>query len=715
MKNTDFISWRCIKYTLFFLWLVYSPLANAQNSLPQKSDELARAFSIKDTIFQTPFIDVDEWREIPVKHRYIHGGFKGTETRFSLYFPTKEQYQGRFYQYITPFPDNEFLSQGATGEDDKIGFSISSGAYFIETNGGGKVDFAKPNFNADPTIGAYRANAAAAQFSKIIAAQLFGDHRTYGYAFGGSGGAYRTIGSIENTDEVWDGVVPYVLGSPMAIPNVFAVRMNAMRILDKKMPQIIDALDAGGSGDMYSGLDEEEKQALQEATKLGFPPQSWFGYKTMGIHGFIALYQGMRMADAPFFDDFWKVKGYLGANPTESLLKARLQKASKIKALIPIDEAVKLGIKDPETAGERGSADLAWKSMGGVEGKMPVAFQIEDILPDVNFMGGDLVIKSGEAAGKTIQLASIKGDKVVFGPVDPSVLVKIKVGDAVFIDNSNFLAVQTYHRHQVPGKEYKVWDQFRDAEGKPIYPQRPFLLGPLFTRGAAGVLPTGKFKGKMILLCSLWDREAFAWQGDFYRDMVKANLGDKTDDNFRLWYTDRALHGDLSKQEDPTRTVSYLGVLQQALRDLSAWCEKGITPPASTQYKIEDGQVIVPPTAAERKGIQPIVHLTTNGKKRTDIKAGTQISFTATIDIPQNTSKIVLAEWDFDGAGTFSIKQKNIVFNKKTGRATVKTTYKFTKPGTYFPTIRVIGQREGDTKTAFARIQNLDRVRVMVK
>ena len=94
--------------------------------------------------------------------------------------------------------------------------------------------------------------------------------------------------------------------------------------LDKFQIDAIDALDAGGSGDMYAGLNEEEKEALREVTKMGFPPQSWFGYKTMGIHGFIALYQGMRMADRTFFDDFWKVKGYLGANPTASLLKARL-------------------------------------------------------------------------------------------------------------------------------------------------------------------------------------------------------------------------------------------------------------------------------------------------------------------------------------------------------------------------------------------------------
>ena len=142
------------------------------NSL--QSPELVQSFSTKDTVFKTPFIDVDEWRETPVKHCYVHGGFTDTETRFSLYFPTKEAYQGRFFQYITPFPDNENLSQGATGEDDKISFAIRSGAYFIETNGGGKVDFAKPSFQSDATIGAFRANTASAAFSRIVAQKIFG-------------------------------------------------------------------------------------------------------------------------------------------------------------------------------------------------------------------------------------------------------------------------------------------------------------------------------------------------------------------------------------------------------------------------------------------------------------------------------------------------------------------------------------------------------------
>jgi len=80
--------------------------------------------------------------------------------------------------------------------------------------------------------------------------------------------------------------------------------------------------------------------------------------------------------------------------------------------------------------------------------------------------------------------------------------------------------------------------------------------------GKEGVIPSGKFKGKMIVVESLWDREAFPWQADWYRSKVKENLGDSVDNHFRLWYVDHALHGDLMEQEDPTRTISYLGVLQ---------------------------------------------------------------------------------------------------------------------------------------------------------
>lgn len=705
--NSPSLPW----FTAFLLlqWFSSFTVLHAQSAPTLVDTDFSGTFKTGDELFLDPYIDVDEIRTAPQKHRYVHGGFRGTATRFSFYFPEKEKYNGRFFQYITPFPDNENLSQGAIGEEDKIGFAVSHGAYFVETNGGGAIDFANPGAN-DPTIGAWRANAASAGFSRVVAQKIFGGERPYGYAFGGSGGAYRTIGGAENTEGIWDGVVPYVVGSPMAIPNVFAVRMHAMRILKDKFPQIIDALEPGGSGDMYAGLNDEEKAALEEVTQMGFPPQSWFGYENMGIHGFLVLYQGVVMADNKYFtEDFWHKPGYLGADPPESLVKARLSKVTKISASIDQDEAVRLGLREAVSEEERGTADKAWTSMGGKAGGMPAAFRLTDIMPDVDFLGGDLIIRSGEAAGRTLQLTKVQGDKVALGPTNaPDLLFKIRPGDEVQVDNSNFLAVQTYHRHQVPGPEYTVWDQFRDADGNPLYPQRPMLLGPLFTRGASGVVPNGNFKGKMIMLCSLWDREAFPWQGDWYRSQAKKHLGTAVDDNYRLWYTDRALHGDEAGQEDPSRTVSYLGVLQQALLDLSDWVERGIAPSPSTNYTIENGQVIVPESAIGRAGIQPVAALTVKGKKRADITAGKRVKFKVEMEVPVHTGEIVGVEWDFDGDGTFEQSS-----TAKKGKAKVR--HQFDHPGTYFTTVRVSSQRRGDVQTPYTRIYNLDRVRIVVK
>lgn len=696
--------------------MVCSSVCFAQNSESLKGKDFPQDFAVKDTMFKAPYVDVDEWRDKPVHHHYVHGGFKGTDTRFSFYFPAKEKFEGHFFQYITPVPDNENLSQGATGEGDKIGFSVSHGAYFIESNGGGKYGAGMPGSGIDATIGAYRANAACAQFSRIVAARIYSTQKhIYGYAFGGSGGAYRTIGGLENTDGVWDGAVPYVLGSPMAIPNVFTVRIYAMRILHDKFPQIVDAIEPGG-GDMYAGLNDEEKQALTEVTKMGFPPKAWFAYKTMGLHAFPVLYPGVKMADAKYFTDFWTVPGYDGADSTNSVRKVRIQQSSKIKMIITTDLAAKFGIPQPENAGQaRGTADAAWKSVGGAEGGMPVAFQLENTLPDANYLGGDLIIKSGDAAGKKLFIPNVSDDKIILGTADAKVLAQIKVGDEVVLDNSDFLAAQTYHRHQVPGKEYHVWDQFRDATGKPIYPQRPMLLGPLFTQAASGVLPEGKFKGKVILLGSLWDSEAFPWQQDWYRSKVKENFGDSTDNHFRIWFTDHANHGDYVNPGDPDHLVSYLGVLQQALLDLSAWVEKRITPPANTNYKVTDGQVILPSNAAERKGIQATVIVKANGNESTEVNINKPVVFSAVIDLPPNAGKIVSAAWDFENAGEFAVEGKLIPDNKTGLRIILKNTYTFTKPGTYFSTLRVVSQRLGDKKTPYTQIKNLGRVRVVVK
>ncbi|MCB1690699.1 MAG: PKD domain-containing protein [Halioglobus sp.] len=668
----------------------------------------------EDTLFSEPYTDTDEWRDTPVRHRYVHGGFKNTDTRFSYYFPEKASYEGRFFQYVTPVPDSENLAQNPENADDKIGFSIDSGAYFIETNGGGSAATAGPAFYADPSIAAYRANAAAARYSRVVAAQMYGAHRPFGYLYGGSGGGYRTLGSMENTEGVWDGAVPFVLGSPMAAPNVFAVRMHAMRILKDKFPQIIDAMDAGGSGDPYAGLNEEEAAALREVTRMGFPPNSWFEYDSMGVHAFTLLYQGMVMADPSYFDDFWTVPGYLGANPPESLKKARLQFETTIRAALSDEEATAKGLESVRDLGvDRGTADSAWKVLVNDGSDRPAAFQLADAPPDVGFLGGDLVVLSGEGAGKRVAVREIIGDVVTLGVADVSTLALLNPGDKVRVDNSNFLAAQTYHRHQVPDASYKVWDQFRNKDGKPIYPQRAINLGPLFAMGAAGTVPSGKIHGKIIVVQSGLDREAFPWQADWYAQRFKEHLGDKADDYYRLWFTENALHSPSESERAPTRVISYMPVLQQALRDLAQWVEKGIPPPPTTGYTVVDGQVILADTAAKRGGIQPLVAVSANGKSRTVVKPGQEVSFSATVEVPPGAGTIVSAQWDFDGEGTFPVAAD--IAATPAAEQVITASYSFASPGTYFPVLRIESQRDGDSATPYTLIPNLGRVRVVVE
>lgn len=662
--------------------------------------------------FQTPYVDTDEWRDRPVRHRYIHGGFEGTTTRFSFYFPPKDQYEGRFFQYITPVPDSETLSQGAVGEEDKIRFALENGAYFVETNGGG----AEPGQGTDPTIGAYRANAAAAQYSRILAQRLYQAERPFGYAFGGSGGAYRTIAGFENTENVWDGVVPFVMGTPMALPNVFTVRAYAMRVLDGKFDAIANAVDVGADTSPYTGLSDEQASALKEVTQMGFPLAAWRGHETLGLHAYAIIYPQLLRADPSYFKDFWTKPGYEGHNPTPSLKAAQIQKSTHIKRLITAEQAHSEQLSIDPLAGEaKGRADDAWKALQShQEQGLPAA--IELATPDsLGLLGSDLQVKSGEAKGQQFPMMRVKGNTVFLNVHTAKQLKGIQAGDKVFIDNSNYLAAQTYHRHQVPGPEYSVWDQFRDEQGNPMYPQRPMLLGPLFTRGAAGHLPTGQFDGKMIVIQNLYDTEAFPWQAHWYREKVESHFGESIDDHYRLWFLDHANHGDFSQQKDPTLTISYLGALQQALLDLSAWVEKGVPPADSTQYAIENGQVTIPSEASTRRGIQPVVSVTADGQKRLISTPGDRVTLRTEVDVPPGAGDVIEVEWDFEGDGKYDVTLSPDEIVHKDGKWIVVNTHHYHEAGTHFPTVRVSVHRTGDTDSVFERIRNLGRARVIVR
>jgi hypothetical protein len=465
---------------------------------------------------------------------------------------------------------------------------------------------------------------------------------------------------------------------------------------------------------MFAGLDAEQREALAEVTRMGMPPRAWFAHERIAYNYtgvFASIILPLFQLDPRYFTDFWTKPGYLGASPPQSLRDARIQHKATITSIVTTDEARARGLPVSIAAGTRGSAPAGIRLSSMPEGRLQGAF---------------LFPRSGPADGKRLTIIGMAGDLAMlgFGGEDIPALKAMKPGDLVEIDNSDYLAAQTYHRHQNPPAEYTVWDQFRAPDGSPLYPQRP-LFGGHDHVGKGNSFQSGVFDCKMITMNCLMDEAAYPWQADWYRQQVKGILGSRFEDQYRIWYVDNALHvtpsrylspneGDAPRRfHGPTdaRIVSYAGILQQALRDVSAWAEKGVAPPDETNYRAEDGQIFVPPTATQRKGVQPVVGLTVNGGERADVKAGETVELVGEIEVPPGAGGIVSAEWDYDGSGAYPDAQ---TFADHRASMTVRQSHAYDKPGTYFVALRVASQRKQAAGTPFGKANNLGRVRVVV-
>lgn len=628
-----------------------------------------------DPIFNRPVIDTEKQIVTPVPLHQISGHFEGTKVTFNFYFPPKSQWQGRFFHHLYPYtsgvPDNDTLRFGA-----------ESGAYIVKTG----------------TSSGYRADAAAAKYSRHIAREYYGvkERHIFGYVYGGSGGSYQTIAAAENSSNVWDGAVPYVIGAPTSIPANFFARAFARLVLKDVATEISDAFSPGGNNNPYLKLDDVQQQVLREITKLGVPQRGWdnpaylLGLESDdGLMGFQANVKNM---DPSYAADFWSKPGYLGT--AESPLGTYIRQAR-------LRETIKVVRADPDIR----------------------TLKLEHI-PSASFVQGaeyTLYDDKGRALGTTTGYLKEPFNEVLLSPDTPDVVLKnLLKAASVHIDNSWILALTTYHRHQTPaGSGFYAWDQFRFKNGEAVYPQRPTEIGPAISNGASGGGQfTGKYTGKMIVLGNLLDMDAYPWQGDWYAQRVKSASESRYNDSFRIWINDNADHHDgsviVSGRSDngKLRLVSYVGILQQTLRDVSAWAEKGIAPSPSTRYRVMDGQINFTADPAARGGIQPAVELSANGLKAVNVEPGQAVILDGIITVPAGTGSITLVEWSKTGSkdtqpGTYMRKGAKLV--------TTSPAFVYDRPGTYFPVLRVTLHRDGNAESPVAVVQNIDRIRIVVR
>ena len=215
----------------------------------------------------------------------------------------------------------------------------------------------------------------------------------------------------------------------------------------------------------------------------------------------------------------------------------------------------------------------------------------------------------------------------------------------------------------------------------------------------------------MIVVESLLDREALPWQADWYRSKVEEHLGDATDDRFRLWFVDNALHGDDEVQErpDPHRQLPRRAAPGAPRRERLGG--GGRRPARARRYEVVDGQVVVPADARERRRRPAGGDAAVDGGDRADVAAGDEVTLRAD---GRGAAGHRRGSWPSSGTSTAPAPSPERDPSNRPRRVEVERRHSFAAPGTYFPTVRVAAQRDGDPDTPYARLQNLARARVVV-
>jgi len=159
-----------------------------------------------------------------------------------------------------------------------------------------------------------------------------------------------------------------------------------------------------------------------------------------------------------------------------------------------------------------------------------------------------------------------------------------------------------------------------------------------------------------------------------------------------------------------------MGAQYKALDDLMRWIEEGVAPAPGTRYALDEmNQLVLPPSAAERGGHQPLFALPADGRtERLEVAVGRRLTFTVQAEDPDND--LLQIEIDFEGDHAFDGSAP------ATGaKAAATFNHAYDQPGTYFATARVthatasVGTPPERLGIRLQGSQNIDQVRIVVE
>ena len=221
----------------------------------------------------------------PHPHRHVHGGFAGTDTRFTFYFPPHEEWQGRMFQPLEgAHAGHEDAFGGPMGElIGGLAMTARLGGYMCESNSGhigDDIDQARaattrrstaggpaPSRRASPSTSPRRSTArrrstptcGAAAAAAAVHRCAWRTHPTSGTA------RCRSWAAATSTS-------PATEEDPRRADDVVRVRCSTSSACSEdKLRRVIDAMRPGGSGNPFDGLDTHQREELAYAVPARFP------------------------------------------------------------------------------------------------------------------------------------------------------------------------------------------------------------------------------------------------------------------------------------------------------------------------------------------------------------------------------------------------------------------------------------------------------------
>jgi hypothetical protein len=683
--------------------------------------------AISDDYFGDPYLDTDEWREEGdgVRFRYAHGGFAGTDTRFSFYFPPAEGYRDRFISWIEGGQGGSEVN-GLMGTSATVGptFGAEVGAVIVESNQG-HIGADLAGCGGDSSILCWRASAESARYMKQLAAEMYGTAPRYGYVTGGSGGGVRSINCFERTD-VWQGAVPFVMPHP-GQGVFFSFLANVIRLLSREERAALAARTGlGGSGDPFEGLDVEQREALSALYRAGFPR----GAEFVLLNPFEAVLvwswhsSELMEHDRAYWHEFWTVPGYAGADRPSTLEPFLLEEKTRVAKVVTAGDLLASATEEDWAAGE--AAGVIGRAMAMAMPDSPLAIVIEglDRVALDRATGAKLHLGSGVGAGRTVVCLGVVGDALVCsasGEAGNLLFDEVQPGDEVTVTNRDFLAYCHYHRTQTDldydqfGQHYPEFEQ-QVVDGRAVFPTRA-------TFGFETVMVSSRYHydwaGKMIICQNLHDIGTWPVGAvNYHQRLVRLRGEADTDRDFRVWWFDHAAHTpgsmfpSVGRPHATTRLIEYGGAVQQALRDVIAWVENGVEPAARSQYEhTVSGAVRLPDRAANRRGIQPVPILTVDGGIVASVVAGQPVRLDLEVDVPPGTGSIIAIEWDVIGDGRW---ESDPDIDGTSTSIHTSRVHTYAEAGTYWPSVRVTSHRDGDVAATTCRVPNLAQSRIDV-